>query len=91
MMSAAERDREFVAHLSAERAGLRETEMMVIRGLPPADETGLRGHKFEMGFIAVTARFTNREHALVDSSTNGFTVSADIAPDFLRLDAIARR
>jgi hypothetical protein len=75
VMSAAERNREFVAHLSAERAGLRESQMMGIGGLPPADEAGLRGHEPQMGLIAVTARFTNGKHALVDSVADAFAVS----------------
>jgi hypothetical protein len=96
VMSAAERDHEFVAHLTAEGAELREPQVMGIGGLPPADEAGLRGHEAQMGFVAVTARFANGEHALVDSATDAIMVSVDgvdIAPGCfqLRLDANARR
>jgi hypothetical protein len=43
MMPATEWDRELIAHLSAERARLRESEVMGIGGLAAAHETGRTG------------------------------------------------
>src|SRR5262245_40261279 len=43
MMPAAERDRELIADLAAEGTGLREPEMMGVRGLAAAQQTRLLG------------------------------------------------
>ena len=51
MMPAAEWDRELVADLETEPAGLRETQMMGIAGLASADEAGLFGHEPQMGLV----------------------------------------
>src|SRR5437762_14250387 len=40
--------------------------MMRIGRLPPTHEAGLRRDEFEMGFVPIAPRFTDREHALVD-------------------------
>ena len=42
----------FIAHFEREPALLREGEMMCLRRLSAADETGMGGHKFQMVFIA---------------------------------------
>jgi hypothetical protein len=69
VVHAAERDSKLVADLATERAGLREPEMMGVRGLPPADQAGLQGDVLEMFLVAITSRFANRQHALVDATT----------------------
>ena len=51
MMAAAEGDRELVADLEAEPAGLRETQMVGVAGLASADEAALLGHEPQMGVI----------------------------------------
>jgi hypothetical protein len=42
VMTAAERDREFIAHLEANRSRLGESEMVWVRWLPLADHARLR-------------------------------------------------
>jgi hypothetical protein len=69
VVHAAERDRELVADLATERAGLREPEMMGARRLPPADKAGLQGDELEMFLVAVASRFADRQHALVEATT----------------------
>src|SRR5436309_2343591 len=48
MMGAAERHRELVADLEAEASWLREAQVMGIRRLAAANDTGLGGDKFAM-------------------------------------------
>ena len=66
-MDAAQRDREFVADLSAERARLHEAKMVRIGGLSPAYEARLLGDDSEMLLIAVATRFSNRKGTFVDT------------------------
>ena len=66
MMSAAQRNREFIADLEAETAWLREAQMMGIAGLPTTDQAGLFGNKSQMGPIADATRLRNSELTLVD-------------------------
>ena len=66
VMHATERDRELITHLTAERAGLSEAEMMGIRRPPTANKTGLFDHVPDMVAITNTARFREDEDALVD-------------------------
>ncbi|HKM71670.1 MAG TPA: hypothetical protein VJX94_16715 [Stellaceae bacterium] len=52
MVSSAQRDSELIAHLAPEGAVLREAKVMGIRGLPAANQAGLRnpvqrGHPFQ--------------------------------------------
>jgi hypothetical protein len=68
MMSAAKWDRELVADLATQRTVLREPEMMWIRGVPPADQTGALGDELEMLFVTVATGLTEREGALVDAA-----------------------
>ena len=51
MMAAAEGNRELVADLEAEPAGLRETQMVGVAGLASADEAALLGHEPQMGLV----------------------------------------
>jgi hypothetical protein len=85
MVGPAQRHREFVAHLAAERAGLREPEMMGVRGLPPTDEAGLQGDKLQMRLVAVTPRFANRQHAaIIEASAPALNLAGALA----RVDAV---
>ena len=67
MVSTAERHRELIAHLAAERPGLGESKMMGIRRLPATDETGLRGDELEMSLVSVTPHFADYQDAFVDA------------------------
>jgi hypothetical protein len=66
MMSPAERDGEFVADFETEGSGLRKPQVMRIGRLAVADQTGLRGNKPQMGFVAKTPGLGNGQNALVD-------------------------
>ena len=67
VMHAAERHRELIAHLAAERARLREAQMMRVGGLAAADQAGLLGHEPQMLFVAIAFWLGQREDALVDA------------------------
>jgi hypothetical protein len=69
MVRPTERDCELVAHLAAQRPGLREPKMMGIAGLSSTDKAGLRSDELEMRLVAVTSRFADRQHAFVDAAT----------------------
>ena len=58
MMPATEWDRELIADLAAERARLREPEVMGIRGLAAAHETRLLGDVAKVLPVAIAARST---------------------------------
>jgi hypothetical protein len=66
MMSTAQRDRELIADLEAEGAGLRVTNVMGIAGRAPAHEARLQAHEVAMLLVAIAPRFTQREYAFVD-------------------------
>jgi hypothetical protein len=40
--------------------------MMGVSGAPPADQTGLRRHEFEVRFVAMPTRLADRELAFFD-------------------------
>src|SRR5262245_26014409 len=65
VMHAAERDRKFVAGLAPERARLRVAQVVWVGWLAAADQTGLPGYVTQMVFVAVAARFRNRESGLL--------------------------
>ena len=65
-MDAAERDRELVARLAAERARLHVAQVMRVGRLAAADQAGLLGDVAQVVPVAVAARCGDREHALVD-------------------------
>ena len=67
MMPSTERDRELITDLADERTGLREPEMMGVRGLAAAHETRLLGDIAKVLPVAIAARGSNREDALVDA------------------------
>src|SRR5262249_41571901 len=67
MMPATERDCELIADLAAERARLRETEVVGVRGLAAAHETCLLGDIAQMLPVAIAAWGRDREDALVDA------------------------
>ena len=67
MVDAAERDRELVARLAAEGAGLKVPQMMRIGWFAAADQAGLLGDVAKVVAVAVAARCRNGECALVDA------------------------
>src|SRR5262249_17322453 len=67
MMPAAEWDRELVADLAAERAGLGKSEVVGVRGLATAQETRLLGNITQVPSVAIAARASDHEDALVDA------------------------
>jgi hypothetical protein len=68
---------ELVAHLAAERARLRRAEVMGVRGLPGADQAGLRRDELAMCFVADAPRFADRKHAFVDAATDATARGAE--------------
>ena len=68
MMSPAERHREFVADLAAERRGLREAQMVWIGGPATADQARLLNHVPDMIAVTNPARFGEDKHTLLDLS-----------------------
>ena len=67
MMPATEWDRELVADLAAKCAGLRETEVVGVRGLAAADEARLLHDIAQVLSVAIAPRGSEREDALVDA------------------------
>src|SRR6516162_9504661 len=67
VMPAAERDREFIADLAAERTGLRKSEVVGVRGLAAAHETRLLGDIAQVLPVAIAPRRSDRQNALVDA------------------------
>src|SRR5262249_28627258 len=67
VMSATEWDRKLIADLAAERARLRESEVVGIRGLAAAHETRLLGDIAQVLAVAIATRDSDREDALVDA------------------------
>jgi hypothetical protein len=66
MMNPAQGYCELVAHLESHRTRLGKSEMVGIGGASAADQTGLRGHESQVGFVAESSRFTEGELAFVD-------------------------
>ena len=67
VMPAAQWDRELIANLAAERAGLGESEVVRVRGLAAAHETCLLGDVTQVLPVAIATRGGDREDALVDA------------------------
>src|SRR5260221_12090564 len=67
MMPTAEGDRELIADLAAERARLRESEVVGVRGLAAAHETRLLGDIAKVLPVAIPPRRSDGEDALVDA------------------------
>ena len=68
MMPSAERDRELIADLAAERARLGKSEVVGVRGLAAADDACLLSDVAQMLAVAIPTRYSNRKDALVDAS-----------------------
>src|SRR5580704_17544711 len=81
MVRPAERHRELVADLAAERPRLRAAEMVRIRGLAPTHKARLRSDKFAMRLIAEAPRLPDRKQALVDAAPVGTGAVAAIRVD----------
>src|SRR5215813_8738240 len=67
VMPAAEWNRELIADLAAERAGLRKSEVVGVRGLAATDEARLLHDIAKVLPVAIAPRGSNREDALVDA------------------------
>ena len=65
MMAPAERHREFVADLAAERRGLGKAQMVWIGGPPATDQARLLNHMPDMVAVTNAARFGEDKHTLV--------------------------
>ena len=67
MMPSTEWDCEFIADLAAERTGLREAEVVGVRGLAATDEARLLGDIAKVLPVAIATRGSHGEDALVDA------------------------
>src|SRR6266511_2861007 len=88
MMPAAEWDRELIADLAAERAGLGKSEVVGVRGLAAAHETRLLGDIAQVLPVAIAPWSGDREDALVDAlhltSLSSFGGGNHLGPGNLR-------
>ena len=66
VMSAAQRDRELVADLEAEGAGLCEANVMGVARRAPAHEARLQAHEVAMLLVAIAPWLTESEQAFID-------------------------
>jgi hypothetical protein len=71
MVPSAERDSELVTYLATERAGLRESKMVGVRGRAAADETRLLGDIAKVLPVAIAPRSRDCEDALIDAHLIG--------------------
>jgi hypothetical protein len=71
MMASAQRHGELIADLSAERAMLREAQMVCICGPAPANQTRLFGHEFDVLLVSESARLGMGQPALINAVGNG--------------------
>jgi hypothetical protein len=71
VVTAAQRYGELVAHLSPERAVLREPQMMGIGGAAAANQTRLFGHELDVVPVTKAARLGMDQLALVDAVGSG--------------------
>ncbi len=86
MMAAAQRHGEFVADLAPERRGLREAQVVGIRGPAAADQARQFGQRSDVIAIAQAPRLRQRQPALVDHrSARPFLVAFDSWPVALGL------
>jgi hypothetical protein len=84
MMPPAQWDRELIADLAAERTWLGKSEVVGVRGLATTDEAGLLGDEPKVPPVTITARFSNRQNALVDPI--GSIVPTTGSSSYLRCD-----
>ena len=68
VMQGAQGNCEGVRNLSSERTGLRKLKVVRLRRLPPADHTGVRGHKSQVVLVAEAFHLRNSEEALINGS-----------------------
>ena len=68
MMAAAQGHGELIADLASERAALREAQMVGIRRLPAANQTGLSSHVSDVIAVTNPARLRQCQCALIDWS-----------------------
>ena len=71
VVRAAERHGVLVTDFAAQGPRLHEAQVVGLGGLPLAPKAWLRRHELQMGPIAVTARFAQRQGAFVDMANNG--------------------
>src|SRR5215467_1667569 len=71
MVPAAERDSELVTDLAAERAGLRESKMVGVRGLAAAHEARLLGDITKVLPVTIAPRRRDCQHAHIDANLIG--------------------
>ena len=72
MMAPAQRHRELIADLTAERAMLREAQMVCVYGPAPANQTRLFCHEPDVLLVTKAARLGTGQPALVDAVGNGW-------------------
>jgi hypothetical protein len=70
VMNPAQGYRELVAHLQPHRPRLGKSEVVGVGGASSADQTRLRRHEFEMGFITQSTWLAKSELALIDLGWN---------------------
>jgi hypothetical protein len=68
MMPAAQGDREFIAHLEANRSRLGESEMVWVRWLPLADHARLGRYESQMCSVAQPLRFGDSELTFINAT-----------------------
>ena len=79
VMSAAKRNREFVADLAAECRYLRKPEVVGISGPPAADQTGLLGNRFNVFSVAYATRCRQCQYTFIDNGGVPFFTSPPAA------------
>jgi hypothetical protein len=60
MVAPAQRDGELIADLAPKRAALRKAEVVSVSGLPPADQTRMRGDKLDVFAVTMPPRLRQR-------------------------------
>ena len=71
MMAPAQRHGELIADLAAERAVLREAQMMSICRPAPTNQARLFGHEFDVLLVTKAARLRMGQPTLVDAIGSG--------------------
>jgi hypothetical protein len=66
MVAAAERNRELIADLAAERSALRETKVVGVSSPPAANQAGLLSYKSNVVPVTQPARSWHRQYALIN-------------------------
>ena len=73
MVAAAQRDGELIADLAAERAVLREAQMVGVRRSAAANQAGLFGHELDVLLVTKAAWLRKSQQALVDALGGGWS------------------